>query len=122
MRVSRLTVNGDWTFGKGRANYLRRGDAIHQNVVTRLRSFTDDWFLDTASGLPWYELLGSKGAQARMLREIERVILTTGGVRTLDRLSVTVTDRMASIDITLTDIFNGQDLTSIAEISVLAEL
>jgi len=105
--VSGLTAGGDWRFGKGRANYLTRSAAIQQNVVTRLSSFTNDWFLDTKAGLPWYELLGSKNTEARMLRDIERIILTTEGVRTIDKLEVvSVVDREASIRVTLTDIFN----------------
>ncbi len=109
MRVSGLTASGDWRFGKGRASYLDRSAAIQQNVVTRLSSFTDDWFADTAAGLPWYDLLGRKNAEARILRDIERIILTTEGVRTIDRLEVvSVIDREAAIHITLTDIFDTQ--------------
>lgn len=109
MRVSGLTADGDWRFGKGRASYLDRSEAIRQNVVTRLRSFTEDWFLDTTAGLPWYDLLGRNDAQTRMLRDIERIILTTEGVRTIDLLEVvSIVDRDASIRITLTDIFNTE--------------
>ena len=107
MRVSGLTAGGDWRFGKGRASYLDRSAAIQQNVVTRLRSFTDDWFLDTTAGLPWYDLLGRKDSETRMLRDIERVILETEGVRTIERLEVvSIIAREASIRVTLTDIFN----------------
>lgn len=109
MRVSGLTAGGDWRFGKGRASYLNRSAAIQQNVVTRLRSFTGDWFPDMAAGLPWYDLLGRKDAETRILRAIERIILTTEGVRTIERLEVvSVIDRDASIRITLTDIFNTE--------------
>lgn len=107
MRVSGLSATGDWRFGKGRANYLTRSQAVQQSVVTRLRSFTGDWFLDVTAGLPWYDLLGRKDSETRMLRDIERVVLTTEGVRTIDRLEVvSVVARDATIRITLTDIFN----------------
>lgn len=107
MRVSGLTADGDWRFGKGRAVYLRRSEAIQQAVVTRLRSFTDDWFLDTVNGLPWIELLGNKESEKRILREIETQVLGTEGVRLIERLRVTgLTQRNASIELTVIDIFD----------------
>lgn len=110
MRVSGLTASGDWRFGKGRAVYLRRSNAIRQNVVTRLRSFTDDWPFDVDAGSPWLELFGDRDpdAKRRILREVERVVLTTEGVRTIERLELVEIDRDrgARIQITVTDIFN----------------
>lgn len=108
MRVSRLDDDGDWTFGKGRANYLRRSEAIRQSVVTRLRSFTNDWFLDVNHGLPWLEMLGERNTQKRILREIERSVLETEGVRAIDRLRLVSIDsnRAAEIELTFIDIFD----------------
>jgi len=108
MRVSRIDSNGDWTFGKGHANYLRRSDAIAQNVVTRLRSFVDDWFADIDAGLPWFELLGARNTRDRILREIERAVLATDGVRSIERLRIVEVDanRNARIELIYTDIFD----------------
>jgi len=53
MRVSGLDSNRDWRFGKGRAVYKRNADAIAQNILTRLRSFLGDWYLDTEIGIDW---------------------------------------------------------------------
>jgi hypothetical protein len=109
MRVAGLNADGDWRFGKGRAVYLRQSAAIRQNVLTRLRSFTDDWFADTAVGLPWLTMLGERNNEARVLREIERVVLTTEGVRTIDRLRIVqVIDRAAQIELTITDVYSTQ--------------
>jgi len=108
MRVSRLTAGGDWTFGKGRANYARRSDAIRQNVVTRLRSFTEDWFLDVAEGSPWTELMGTKQTQSRILREVEARVLATDGVRSIESLRLISVDkqRHATIELSVMDIFD----------------
>lgn len=110
MRVSGLDSNGDWRFGKGKANYLRRSDAIKQNVITRLRSFTDDWFLDITAGLPWINMLGSRNNEARILREIERRVLATEGVRTIELIELIDIDenRKATIHISLIDIYGDQ--------------
>lgn len=108
MRVSGLTTGGDWRFGKGRAIYLRRSDAIQQNVVTRLRSFVGDWFADIDAGLPWIEMLGTRNNSTRLLREVERVVLQTEGVRAIQRLRLVEVDehRGATIDLAIVDIFD----------------
>ena len=110
MIVSGLTVGGDWRFGKGRAVYLRKSDAIHQNVVTRLRSFDNDWFLDISQGLPWIDMLGTRDQEKRILREIEAVVLATEGVKRIDRLRLVSVDRDrgAKIELVATDIFDEQ--------------
>lgn len=108
MRVSALTPGGDWQFGKGRALYLRRSDAIRQSVVTRLRSFTNDWFLDVTAGIDWIGLLGQKGTQRRIERAIERTVLATQGVKSIERLEVTGPDdqRKLTVNLAYTDIFD----------------
>jgi len=106
MRVRGLTSTGDWRFGKGKADYLRRSAAIRQNVVTRLKSFTNDWFADVTAGLPWFELLGNRDTEQRILRNVEQTVLRTEGVATIERLElVKITDRDATIEIDVTDIF-----------------
>jgi len=108
MIVSRLDKNGDWTFGKGRANYATKSEAIGQSVVTRLRSFTDDWFADISHGIPWVELLGTKNTKARILAEIEQSILNTVGVRSIELLQLNAVDsnRAASISVRVIDIYD----------------
>lgn len=109
MRVSAIDSNGDWTFGKSKANYKTNADAIRQNVVTRLRSFVDDWFLDVNHGVDWYTLLGSLGNENRILRAIERTVLQTEGVVSIEQLAVTQqnkTKRTATIDVRYTDVFD----------------
>lgn len=110
MRVAGLTATGDWRFGKGRAVYRTRSDAIRQNVLTRLRSFRDDWFLDIEAGSPWLTLFSSRGAQKAVLLEVERVVLQTEGVLRIDRLRLVRvdSDRRATIELAFTDIFDQQ--------------
>lgn len=115
MRVSGLDQNDDWRFGKGRAVYKRRSDAIAQNVATRLRSFTNDWFADVGAGIPWIELLGNKGTERRILRAIERTVLQTEGVRKIDVLRIIRRDtaRSVTIELSYTDVYdrtNTQEL------------
>jgi hypothetical protein len=108
MRVSRITNNGDWTFGKGRANYISASKAIAQNVRTRIRSFTRDWYLDIEHGIDWINLLGRPGTERRIIRAIERQILQTGGVLTVGDINIVRRDRNRKVHIEAeyTDVFN----------------
>lgn len=110
MRVSGLDNNDDWRFGRGRASYISNSKAIAQNVKTRLRSFTDDWFLDVDAGVAWFELLGSRKNESRILRAIERTVLQTEGVLRIDKLELTLLDvnRRANISLSYTDVFGTQ--------------
>ena len=101
MIVSGLDSNGDWRFGKSRAQYKRNGAAVYQNVQTRIKSFVNDWFLDTKGGIDWYTLLGNKGTETQILREIERVVLQTEFVRTIEKLTITDRDKNRGITIEL---------------------
>lgn len=109
MSVRAIDSTGDWTFGKGRANYLTGSKEINQRVVTRLRSFTDDWFLDVNAGLPWFDLLGSRNAEKRLLRQIEKTIAETPGIVTVDSIELTSRDlnRGVTIELSYTDVFNN---------------
>ena len=109
MRVSGLSTDGDWRFGRGLAVYKRRSEAVKQRVVTRLRLFTDDWFADISNGIPWIEIFGTKQQEKRMLREIESTVLSTDGVKSIQRLElVDVDKRHARVELTYTDLFNRQ--------------
>jgi hypothetical protein len=120
MKVSRITKDGDWTFGKGRANYTRNEKAIAQNVVTRLRSFTDDWFINIEHGIPWFALLGQRGTERRILRAIERTVLQTEGVREVTRLEIIRRDgdRGILIDIEYVNVYNNNTALNNLELPV----
>lgn len=109
MRVSAIDANGDWVFGRGRASYKTKSEAIKQKVITAMRSFTDDFFLDTNHGSPWFEIFGSLGNKDIILREVQKVALTTNGVRSIDSLTLlSETGRSARVSFSYTDIFNTQ--------------
>ena len=110
MRVSGLDKDGDWLFGRGLASYAAKADAIRQNVVTRLRSFSSDWFLDTDACIDWIDLLGRRETQSEIMRAVERVTLATEGVTTITRLEISAkaSTRSASILLTFGTIFDTE--------------
>ena len=107
MRVSGLDKNLDWRFGKGRAAYKRNADAIAQNILTRLRSFLGDWYLDTETGIDWLTLLGNLGTEKRILRAVESTVMQTDGVLSIQELKIIRRDstRGVKIRIRYTDVF-----------------
>lgn len=88
MTVSALDVNGDWIFGRGRAGYKKGADEVRQNVATRIKCFRNDWFLDINDGIDWYALLGQKNTRDQIVREVEKVVLQTVGVLSIETLEV----------------------------------
>jgi hypothetical protein len=84
--VSPLDKDNDWVFG--RAGYKRGSDEVRQNVITRIRCFTADWFLDVTDGIDWYALLGQKNTQQQIISAVEKRILETVGVLSIEQLQV----------------------------------
>lgn len=87
MRVRALNSNHDWLFGKGQNDYLYGNAAIAQNINTRLSSFLGNCFFDIASGIDWYNLLGSKDQTALNL-SISSTILNTEMVTGILQLTI----------------------------------
>jgi hypothetical protein len=110
MRVSGLDEDGDWRFGRGLAVYISRGDAVRQNVVTRLKSFRSDFFLDVDANIDWIDLLGRRETKEEILRAVERVTLSTEGVTTITKLDIEVktSTRKATIMLAFGTIFDDE--------------
>lgn len=108
MAVRAITSDGDWTFGHGLNNYKRRSKEIEQNVVTRLKSFSNDWFADITAGVDWDRLFSTRGNQDAIRRAVEQSVLGTFGVRSIKRLRVVEIDRdrRATIEVSYVDLFD----------------
>lgn len=107
MKVSGLDKNNDWRFGKGLAQYKKDSLAVYQNVQTRLKFFVNDWFLNTDLGIDWYTLLSNKKTETQILREIERVVLETQNVRSIEKLELIKNDnREATIELSITTLYD----------------
>lgn len=116
MRVRSIDSNSDWTFGKGRANYVSERNAIAQSVRTRLRAFQNDYYLDTENGIPWIQLLGNLGTERRILRAVERTALQTEGVLRITRLEIVRRDGRQGVTIRIDyDDVYGQSATELLE-------
>lgn len=110
MRVRRLNGH-DWTFGRGRADYVKDQAAIAQNIKTRLLSFKNDWFLDIDANIDWMNLLGQRGTEKIIENEVTRVVLTTSGVVRINSLSLQNKERRVIIEANITTIFGNDTIT-----------
>lgn len=109
MSVSRLDSDGDWTFGQGVAGYISGSDEIKQNVVTRIKSFKNDWFLDTDAEIDWFNLLSNRNTEESTKAQLSKTVLDTIGVNTLDSLFFQIDrqERKAIIQLSYTDIYGN---------------
>jgi hypothetical protein len=105
-KVRRLDENGDWTFGQGFANYAQLDERIRQNIVTRLKSFRNDWVLDFNAGINWFDILSQKDNQELIYLNIFNTVLNTEDVLRIDDINIqSITNRNATIQIQYTSIF-----------------
>jgi len=118
MRVAGITSEGDWIFGRNKASYKTKSKAISQNVVTRLRSFKNDWFLDVEAGIDWVDILSSKGNTGEIKIAVEKSVLQTVGVKSISKLEIEEDrkNRAISIIINYNDVF---DVEMYEEIKIL---
>ena len=81
MKVRKLNANGEVAFGRGRLDYLADSpEAVGQNVMTRLKLKTGEWFTDVSDGTPYADSI--LGEHKRLLYDvaIKSRILGTPGV------------------------------------------
>lgn len=90
---------------------MRQSQSVGQRIVTRLKSFKRDWYLDTEANIDWFNLLGKRGVRVQEIeQQVERVTLATDGVARVNNITANfdrVTRRLA-IDIDVTDIYGEQ--------------
>lgn len=80
MRYRKDDAAGDYVFGPGAVFLADSPAAVAQAVLTRLRLYAGEWFLDRREGLTLDLVLGY-GTQTTRDREIQRRIAGTKGVR-----------------------------------------
>jgi hypothetical protein len=112
MRNRQMTVDGDYLFGYG-ANFLvDTPEAVGQAVLTRLKLFAGEWFLDNREGLDLDQILGY-GTQATRDQQVQQRILGTPGVKAIASYSSQVSGRAFSVTATLDTIYGK---TTISEV------
>lgn len=81
VRYRKFDANDDYSFGQGPQDfYINSPEAVGQSVLTRLRLWKGDWFLDTSVGTPYLTEILGKVPQEIADQAIQDVVLNTVGV------------------------------------------
>jgi hypothetical protein len=81
MRYRKLDNNGDMTFGNQQADFYRDiPEAPAQAVLTRLRLWLGEWFLDQTQGTPYTQAVLGMHTQNTVDPVMRSQILNTTGV------------------------------------------
>lgn len=81
MRYRKLDENGDYTFGNSQANFHRdTPEAVGQAVLTRLKLWVNEWFLNVEDGTDWLDQVLGRGTSLLYEQVIKQRILGTFGV------------------------------------------
>ena len=79
MKYRKLTENGDYAFGRGGADmHADTPEAVGQAVLTRLRLFAGEWFVDLKEGTPYVPGVLGKHTQDTYDPVFRERILDTG--------------------------------------------
>lgn len=104
MRYRRLNDDGDMTFGSQQADFLRNTpETVAQAVVTRLKLWLGEWFIDQTEGTPYQQAALGKNTTASVEPAIRSRILETQGVTSIDsfELDFDPDERKATINATI---------------------
>ena len=104
MRYRRLNDDGDMTFGSQQADFLRNTpETVAQAVVTRLKLWLGEWFIDQTEGTPYQQAALGKHTRASIEPAMRSRILETEGVTSIEEfdLSIDPDDRKATINATI---------------------
>jgi len=110
MKYRALDSDGDFKFGNGNLDFHKdTPEAVGQAVLTRLRLWAGEWFLDTTEGTPYQAgVLGKTDLTTANLTMRDR-ILNTEGVTAIVEFSSSLNPDLRSYAVSATiDTIYGQ--------------
>lgn len=115
MKYRQLSSSGDYTFGAGGGNFYQDvPNAVAQAVMTRLKVFEGEWFLDTTYGTPYSSQILGAGTISTYDAAIQQVILGTQGVTSIASYAsgVDPATRSAVVSCTINTVYGQAQITT----------
>ena len=100
MRYRPLTNTGDYTIGK--AWLVNSPACVQQAVLTRLKLFLGEWFVDTEDGTPWLTQVLGERTKLTTDSAIQTRVLGTPGVTSIVSYQSTFDGAARSISVQMT--------------------
>lgn len=116
MKYRRLDAAGDYSFGSGNRDFLQdTPETVAQAVLTRLRLFRAEWFLDTEEGTPYQAAILGKNNKSTADAALRERILGTQGVEELTAFDsvLDVELRTLSVSATIETIYGPAQINEI---------
>lgn len=114
MKTRALDDNWDWTFGRGKADYLDLGPSVKQRVAQALKCFTRDWVHDLDYGINYFGLMEKPISWAELETSIKTTVLAEYGVSSIIEFNTYYDPDLRAVVYTLivNDIYgNEQDVS-----------
>jgi hypothetical protein len=115
MRYRQLSPTGDYLFGNGLNDFLINSPAaVGQAVLTALKLFAGEWFLNTLAGVPWRTEVLGKYTSTVYDTIIKDAILAVQGVTGISAYSSTLNNvtRVLSVQATIDTIYGQTDIAT----------
>ena len=116
MRYRKLDANGDFSAGHGPADFfVDEPNAVAQSILTRLRLWTNEWFLDTAEGTPYREQVLGVRKQQTAGPALKLRVASTEGVTSIDAFSADYDgdSRHLAVSATVSTIYGETELAEV---------
>lgn len=102
MKYRRLDENGDMVIGHGDADYLRdTPECVAQAVLTRLRLWRGEWFLDVTEGTPYVPAVLGMHTKQSYDFAIRQRVLETEGVTNIEEYESFVNSESRSLTVNI---------------------
>lgn len=116
MIFRQLDANGDWTFGKGQANYATDESAIDLNLRTRILSWIGNCFFALDEGVDWSNRL-DKGQTENLKNELRNLIIQSFGIVGINAIEVVLDSRtrLATVTANVDTIFTQRFVVTVQQ-------